>query len=191
VALLQGRGITALCDVRSTPYSRVNPQFNREPLKEHLRSCRIKYVFLGAELGGRSEDASCYEGGKIRYERLAHTGVFRLGLDRLKRGMGNYTLTLMCAEKEPLDCHRTILVSRHLAAAGVEVFHIHADGSLESHSDALVRLTKALDLRRNEHDLFRSNDDLQAEAYRLQEQRIAYQHVIADPGKRTLKSAAG
>ena len=114
VSLLCQHGITALCDVRSTPYSRVNPQFNREGLRESLRACGITYVFLGKELGARSADPTCYEYGKVKYDRLAVTDLFRQGLDRVREGTRTYRVALMCAEKEPLECHRTILVARHL-----------------------------------------------------------------------------
>jgi uncharacterized protein (DUF488 family) len=174
------------------PYSRVNSQFNREALKECLRACGIKYVFLGKELGARSEDPACYEHGKVQYERLAQTELFRLGLQRVQKGMREYRLVLMCAEKEPLAYHRAILVARHLAALSVVVQHIHADGSVEDHADALRRLAKILNLREDEHDLFRSREDLFAEAYRLQEERIAYDSSDAVPADiRALRSAAG
>jgi uncharacterized protein (DUF488 family) len=192
LSLLRLQGITALCDVRSKPYSRVNPQFNREELNGCLRACRIKYVFLGKELGARSEDPACYEHGKVQYERLAQTELFRLGLKRVQKGMEEYRLVLMCAEKEPLACHRTILVARHLAALGIIIQHIHADGTLEDHTDALRRLAKTLNLREDEHHLFRSPEDLFAQAYRLQGERIAYDPSDTVPADiRALRSAAG
>lgn len=192
VSLLQQQGITALSDVRSTPYSRVNPQFNREDLKESLRACSIAYVFLGKELGARSEDPACYDHGKVQYDRLAHTDLFRRGLERVQEGMKRFRIALMCAEKEPLECHRTILVARHLVALELEVQHIHADGRIESHAEALSRLARILNLRENEHDLFRSREDLLAEAYRLQEKRIAYDSDSAiRKDTPTLRSAVG
>src|SRR5271169_2675230 len=109
ISLLSRHGITALCDVRSKPYSRVNPQFNREELQRVLREHGITYVFLGTELGARSDDPTCYENGKVQYDRLAHTELFRQGLDRVQEGVRKYRIALMCAEKEPLECHRTIL----------------------------------------------------------------------------------
>src|SRR5258708_3603242 len=87
IALLQQHGITALCDVRSRPYSRVNPQFNREELDEALRAHSISYRFLGKELGARSADLTCYQDGKVQYERLAKTELFRYGLKRVLRGL--------------------------------------------------------------------------------------------------------
>lgn len=191
LALLQQHAISALCDVRSNPYSRMNPQFNREELTGYLRPHNIKYVFLGKELGARSEDPSCYDRGKISYERLAQTNLFQQGLDRIQEGMRTHRVAIMCAEKEPLDCHRTVLVTRHLAARGLDVHHILADGTIETHSDALRRLANDLKLRANELHLFCSQEDLFTEAYRLQEQRIAYEPEEADPDTiAALKSAA-
>jgi len=173
ISLLSLHRITALCYVRSKPYSRVNPQFNRDELKKVLPIYGIKYLFLGKELGARSDDPSCYEGGKVQYDRLARTDLFQQGLMRIQDGMRKgFRVVLMCAEKEPLECHRTILVSRHLAALGINVQHIHANGRLESHADALRRLSRMVGL--SERDMFRSTDDLQTEAYRRQGDRIAY-----------------
>jgi len=119
IALLKQHDITALADVRSKPYSRMNPQFNREDLKKALSESGIAYVFLGKELGARTEDRSCYHEGKVQYGRLAQTELFRHGLDRVQEGAKKYRIALMCAEKDPLVCHHTILVARHLETLGL------------------------------------------------------------------------
>jgi uncharacterized protein (DUF488 family) len=173
VELLRAHGITAVGDVRSRPYSRMNPQYNRGPLKAILAAAEIAYVFLGRELGARSDDPACYEGGQVQYERLARTELFRAGLDRVREGMSRFRLALMCAEKEPLECHRGILVARELEAAGIVVRHILADASLESHADAMSRLRDRLGLPAS--DLFRSEAEVLEDAYRLQGARIAYE----------------
>src|SRR5262249_62321000 len=103
IELLRAHGITAIGDVRSNPYSRMNPQYNRETLKTILAAADITYVFLGRELGARSQDPACYERGKVQYDRLARTELFRAGLDRVRDGMERFRLALMCAEKEPLE----------------------------------------------------------------------------------------
>jgi len=159
--------------VRSHPYSRMNPQFNREPLKAVLAAAGIAYVFLGHELGARSDDPACYLAGKVQYDCLARTAQFHAGLERVREGMARYRLALMCAEKEPLECHRGILVSRHLEAAGITVCHILADGSLESHAEAMQRLRAQLKLP--ESDLFRTPEEVLEDAYRMQGERIAYE----------------
>jgi uncharacterized protein (DUF488 family) len=159
--------------VRSHPVSRYSPQFRRNALERYLPEAGVEYLFLGRELGARTEDPSCYENGRVSYERLAATGAFQRGVERILDATAKgVRLALMCAEKEPLECHRAILVARRLAALGVEVRHIHADGRLESHDDAIARLVRML--RLPESDLFRSRDDVVAEAYRRQGERIAY-----------------
>jgi uncharacterized protein (DUF488 family) len=173
IALLQQHGVDALADVRSTPYSRFNPQFNKERLTAALAAAGIRYVFLGEELGARTKDPSCYdENGRVSYPKLASTELFRKGLERLLTGMRDHRIAIMCAEREPLDCHRTILVTRELEKAGATVTHILHDGSLEPHRQAMQRL--AADLRLTGTDLFRTPDDLIEQAYDKQASRIAY-----------------
>ena len=172
MALLRQHSVTALCDVRSRPYSRMNPQFNRESLKKDLREAGIKYVFLGEELGARSEDKSCYRNGQVQYDLLAKTALFRRGIDRIKDGAREYRVALMCAEKEPLECHRTILVARRLFEEGAPVMHIHADGHVEEHSQAIERLITML--RVPTADMFRSQDAVVSDAYQHQAEQIAY-----------------
>ena len=169
-------------DVRSAPYSRFNHQFNREPLAEALGSEGIRYVFLGRELGGRSEDPDCYEDGRVRYDRVAATELFRSGLARVMDGAARHRIALMCAEKKPLDCHRTLLVARALEAQGVDVAHIHADGALESHRTAMNRLLDIQNLPR-EGDLSGTRAELLDGAIARRAQRVAY--VEDKPSART------
>jgi uncharacterized protein (DUF488 family) len=173
IMLLKEHGITALCDVRSNPHSRVNPQFNRERLKEALQQNQISYVFLGKELGARTNDRSCYIGGKVQYELLAKTELFQKGIGRIREGMKRYRLALMCAERDPIECHRTILVARQLDALGFPIKHILEDSTLESHEHALGRLLHRLNLP--DHDMFRSREAVIGDAYRIQGERIAYE----------------
>jgi uncharacterized protein (DUF488 family) len=170
---LQQHGVTAVADVRSVPYSRRNPQFNREHLRAALKPHGIRYVFLGKELGARSDDECCYVGDKVRYGLLARTELFKSGVERVLEGARAYRIALMCAEKDPLDCHRTILVARELVRHGCSVQHILGDGALESHLDALSRLVKQLRLD-DSQDMFRSREMTFDEAYDKQAERIAY-----------------
>jgi uncharacterized protein (DUF488 family) len=180
LGLLRPHGITAIADVRSTPYSRFNPQFRREKLQAALAEIGVQYVFIGQELGARSQDPACYDAdGRVSYARLAQTDLFRSGIERLKAGMAEHRICLMCAEREPLECHRTILVSRELAREGVAVTHILGDGSLEIHDHAMQRLAAALKL--TDTDLFTPPAARIEQAYDLQAARIAY--VRKDSGK--------
>lgn len=172
LSLLARNAISVVADVRSSPYSRHNPQFNREPLSSRLKAARIGYVFLGKELGARSEDPSCYIDGKVQYDRLAEAPAFQSGLDRIAEGALNHRIALLCAEKDPITCHRAILVCRHLIQRGLVVKHILEDGQIEPHERALSRLLAELHLP--ERDLFRTPTELHVEAYERRGAEIAY-----------------
>ena len=107
---LQKHHVDALADVRSSPYSSRHPQFNRESIQRAVAGYGIRYVFLGNELGARSHDEHVYVDGKASYTLIATSTAFVKGLQRVKRGLKRYKLALMCAEKDPLACHRMILV---------------------------------------------------------------------------------
>jgi uncharacterized protein (DUF488 family) len=168
--LLQGQGVTLLADVRSTPYSRFNPQFRRDALAEALAEQGIEYLFLGEELGARSKDPSCYDEGRVSYRKLAATELFRHGIDRVLAAAKTHTVAIMCAEKDPLDCHRTILVARELVERGESVAHILATGDIASHEQVMERLRDKLKL--GPADLF--GGDVNEQAYELRGQQIAY-----------------
>ena len=171
--LLSRHRVTAVADVRSAPYSRFRPHFNRKALEASLDARGIRYAFFGRELGGRPDDPVCYEGGRVDYERVAATRGFRDGIARVIDAASRHRVALMCAEKEPLDCHRTLLVARALDAAGATVEHILADGALEPHGRAMDRLLAAFDLN-PDCDLIRKREELVADAIALQARRVAY-----------------
>jgi uncharacterized protein (DUF488 family) len=173
VALLTTSNVAAIADVRSAPYSRRHPQFNREALSNTLESRGIRYVFMGAELGGRGSGRPALgTQRRVSYASIAESSAFSEGVKRIVAGSQRMAIALMCAEKEPLNCHRGILISRHLVAHGTHVMHIHADGRIESHRDAETRLCQMFGL--HEPDMFRTDEQILAEAYERQEARIAY-----------------
>ena len=130
VALLRGAGVEVIADVRSQPYSRFNPQFNRETLRAALLEAEIDYVFLGDELGGRPSEPGCYDAdGHVLYDKVAETDRFRDGLSRLVAGSRNFRVAMMCSEGDPSNCHRHLLVSCALTADGIPVTHVLADGT--------------------------------------------------------------
>jgi len=169
INLLVRHGVTAVCDVRSTPRSRSNPQFDKDDLKQALRAFDIEYVFLGKELGARPKDRSVYVEGKASYELISRTDYFKSGLERVRKGSERYTVALMCAEKDPITCHRTILVARYLT--DLRVSHILQTGDLELHEDAMKRLLRSLGVRAQLDEVSRA---LIEQAYETQGKRICY-----------------
>lgn len=169
---LKHHGIMVVADVRSAPYSRHNPQFNREALRSELKEHGIRYLFMGKELGARSEDECCYVGDKVQYDLLARTTLFQSGVSRVLDGSEKYKIAMMCAEKEPLECHRTILIARELERRGARVVHILEDGSAEAHPCTMLRLVDRLGI--SSADMFRSERATLEEAYSRQADRIAF-----------------
>lgn len=171
--LLAKNSVTAIADVRSSPYSRFSPQFSREALKQSLRQANVAYTFLGKELGARSDNPNCYRAGKVQYDLLAQQPAFAAGIARVNEGMARYSIALMCAEKDPIECHRALLVARHFYQNGTPISHIHADGSLEQHDMFESRLLSVCKLP--EGDMFKAKSDFLLEAYAKQGERVAYQ----------------
>lgn len=172
VALLKQHSIQAIADVRSSPYSQYNPQFNRELLQKSLQEHGIAYVFLGQELGARRSERECYLEGRADYGLISQTPAFKRGIERVTQGAAKMRIALMCAEKDPIDCHRCILVTPHLRQQGLKLLHVLSDGSLEDHVQTEKRLLQVFALENKE--LFRSQDEIVAEAYKKQGEKVAY-----------------
>jgi uncharacterized protein (DUF488 family) len=176
LGLLRAHQIDAVADVRSNPYSARLPHFNREPLDRALRDAGIRYVFMGDELGARRSEHQCYVGGVARYDRIAQTAAFLAGLERIRSGCQRFRLALLCAEKDPLACHRAILVCRHLRSE-LEIRHILENGGVETHTVAEARLLA--EERVPSEDFFASRHDLIARAYDQRADKIAF-HECAE-----------
>jgi len=174
LALLQQHRIAALADVRSVPYSRRHPQFSRGPLAQCLAAAGIDYLFLGDELGARPKDSACFVDGQVDYDRIAARPAFAAGLARVRAEAGARKVALMCAEREPLDCHRCLLVSPALAARGHSIGHILSDGSIEPHAETEERL---LALVHNDADLFANRGERIAAAYRRRAGTAAFRRT--------------
>jgi uncharacterized protein (DUF488 family) len=172
IALLRAHDIAAVADVRSSPYSSRLPQFNREALQASLKTAGIRYVFLGDGLGARRSESDCYVNGQALYERIAKTPAFKRGIHRVVQGAIRMRVALVCAEKDPLECHRAILVCRHLKTVIPSISHILSDASLESHEQMEERLLHQFKL--TNEDLFRSRTEMLDAAYERQGKRIAY-----------------
>ncbi|MDF3810023.1 DUF488 domain-containing protein [Rhodopseudomonas sp. BAL398] len=168
--LLRGAGVTAVADVRSLPFSRRQPQFNRPELKRKLKLDKIDYAFLGDELGGRPKARDLLREGMADYEKMALTRGFARGLDRISEGAKKYKIALMCAERDPLECHRCLLVGRALKTRGFAVRNILFDGHQKSQEEIESDLVEML--KQSGADLFPT--DQIASAYRDRANRVAF-----------------
>ncbi len=145
VRLLHQVGVTAVADVRSQPFSQRHPEFNRPDLEAALAVHEIAYRFFGHALGGRPRPRSLYDAeGHVDYERVRQTGAFQRGLDELTAALGEHVIALLCAEEDPLDCHRGLMIVPALRERGLAPGHLRGDGSIESTEtmeDRLLALT--------------------------------------------------
>jgi uncharacterized protein (DUF488 family) len=186
VALLRLAGVTALADVRSSPFSRRHPHFNRPELERGLGRHGIAYQFLGNLLGGRPGASELYDQeGWVDYERVRVTAAFRRGLDQLMRGLEDHTVAMLCSEDDPLDCHRGLMITPALVEQGVAPLHLRRDGSAETTAEMERRLLQ--ETRVDEAavaGLFAAmltDDDrrqILAKAYRVMNRRKAYKRDL-------------
>jgi uncharacterized protein (DUF488 family) len=171
--LLRGAGVTAVADVRSAPVSRFVPHFNKDRLATALAESGIAYVFLGEELGGRPEQPELFSDRVADYEKMAKLPSFQAGIQRLTRGAQEKRIVVMCAEADPLDCHRCLLVGRALAEVGIEVAHILPSGEIAPHGEIERRLLGLAGLG-EAGLLLRGSGERLAEAYRARARKVAY-----------------
>jgi uncharacterized protein (DUF488 family) len=128
VDLLRRHDITLVADVRSQPYSRWAPQFNRETLERDLEEVGIGYRFMGDALGGRPSDPELYTAGYPDYGRMEQTGAYQRGIERLLDLSHSERVAVMCGEGDYRECHRHLLIAQTLLKRGVDVLHIKSDG---------------------------------------------------------------
>lgn len=172
IDVLKINSVNAIADVRSTPYSKFKPEYNREKLKSILNSNDIEYVFLGDLCGARIDDQECYRNGKADYSLIAQHPKFREGIKRIRKGLEKYRIALLCAEKDPVSCHRMILICRHLRSDEIKIFHIIDFNIMLTQSECEARLLKLFGL--DQPEIFRDVNEQINEAYQRQAEKIAY-----------------
>jgi uncharacterized protein (DUF488 family) len=180
VGMLRGVGVDAIADVRSTPTSRRFPWFSAKNLAPRLQRDGIAYLPFGDSLGGRPRDPALYRDGIADYEKMACQPEFCAGLDRLLDVARQCRVCLMCAEREPLDCHRCLLVARAVAERGLAVGHILHDGTIEPHAATEQRLLAG---SVPDADLFATGQNERlAAAYRRRCRAVAYRATAGSQG---------
>lgn len=143
--LLKGFCITHLVDVRTSPFSKFAVDFNRDVLQERSVDLGFKYVFMGAELGGRPDCRECYDQeGRVLYEVVSSQEFFRKGIRQLLKGAAveGRRLCLLCSERKPEECHRSKLIGEALTGESVELAHINEKGQLLDQAQVMSRVSQ-------------------------------------------------
>lgn len=170
--LLTAAGVTAVADVRSSPYSGRFPWFSQREMKRSLKDGGVAYAFLGNELGGRPTAPELYRGSVADYEAMAKTDIFKSGIERLIEGKAKHRIAMVCSERDPLHCHRCLLVGRHLSKLNVQVTHLNFEGGRETQDEVEDRLLREEKLFAD--DLLKSPSDRLSEAYYKRSRQVAY-----------------
>lgn len=141
--ILHNLEIQFLIDVRSNPFSKYYPQYNRAELELNCKSQNISYVYMGDGLGGRPKDRSCFDAnGHVLYEIIMHKLFFLKAIDRLKTAYAkNLRVVCMCSELDPWECHRSKLIGRFLETQNICTVHIDRQGRLLSQQEVINQAT--------------------------------------------------
>ncbi len=137
--------IQYLIDVRSQPYSKWNPEFNKEILEQKMAKTNIRYIYWGAILGGRPNDISCYTDNRIDYSKLRQKDFFIDGISRIIiANEKQIRVAVMCSEANPAICHRSKCIGQDLLSKGISMHHIVGPNKSKSQELVMAELTKGL-----------------------------------------------
>ena len=177
--MLKAYGINCLADVRSIPFSKYAPQYNTKELEQHLNSKQIYYIYMGKEFGARKNDRQLFTDGYVDFEKVIKDAHFQKGVERIEKGLDqNYKIAFMCAEKDPFDCHRCLMVARAFNELGHNIINIREDGNYETQEQIKDRLLDMYFPAKNQLFLEfapkKNTPELISEAYLLRNREIAY-----------------
>jgi uncharacterized protein (DUF488 family) len=130
IEILKSHKLQLIVDVRSTPYSKYVPHFNRENINKSLKENNIRYIFLGSYIGGKPKDEEYYKDGKVDYDLIAKTEHYKEGINKIMTLNRDENIVLMCSEEDPKSCHRHNLITQSLIKKGFEVIHIRKNGKI-------------------------------------------------------------
>lgn len=178
--LLQCHQISALIDVRSIAASRYNPQYNGKQLSEYLNQNNIAYMHLPNAFGARQTNPIVLdENRQVDFEKMRQSTMFKNGVKALMEVYNqNHNIALMCAEADPLTCHRFFMVAVALVELGFEVRHVLKDKTWLLHRELEDELMKKF-AKKIQPDLFNPDsqkNEILKQVYRLKNKEIGYIH---------------
>ena len=182
IDMLKHYNINCVVDIRGTPYSKYNIQFDKETIRYTLSKAGFIYIYMAKELAAKRINKQSYkEEGYSDFEKVIKENEFIEGIERLKNGCNKgYKIALLGAMQEPIRCHRSILVGRALRENGFNVKHILDDYSIASQEDIEQMLLDKYFSNRNQmtiDDLIGNSltrKEMIQEGYRLANKEIGY-----------------
>jgi len=175
--LLQAYGVNCVVDVRSIAASRYNPQYNQKRLADFLKLYGITYIHFAEEFGAR-QTAALDAGGRVDFEQVRQLPTFKNGMQRLQQGVAKgFVIALMCAEADPLDCHRFAMITPALVEVGLKVLHILKDKTVLTNGELEDRLLKKYEKKLPKADVFRMEiprEEKLRTAFRLRNQEVGW-----------------
>lgn len=142
LAVLAAQQIAFVIDVRSAPYSRYKPEFNKDALQREIQTHQIRYTYMGDTLGGRPADPDCYRDDKVDYDRVRQMDFYWQGIRRVQQAFAQQLrVVLLCSEGKPENCHRSKLIGETLTELGIPVLHIDENDQLVDQAAVTARLT--------------------------------------------------
>lgn len=178
IKALKKHNINSLIDVRSSPFSKFYQDYNKPLLCDTLQKNGIIYRNYNSEFGARQDDKTYYPNGYLDFSMFTRSKVFLDGMQKIINAIPlGYKFVLMCSEKDPINCHRTIMVGKAFSDNGISVSHILSDGHIITQSDIEARLLDMYYPDRDQLALFGeqlSAEEMIENSYKFQNEKIGY-----------------
>jgi uncharacterized protein (DUF488 family) len=180
--MIKKYNIDCVVDIRETPYSKYNVQYNKEDFNKSLKKSGYKYIYMGKEFGAKRIDPDSYTlEGYADFEKVLKEDVFLNGIKRLRNGceMG-YRIVLLGAMQDPIRCHRSVLMGRILREEGFIVNYILHEEILGDEEYIENSLLDKYFSNRNQLSMDNllgttmSRKDMIKEAYKMANKEIGY-----------------
>ena len=177
ISILHRHNIDVIVDVRSLPFSSRFDSYNKENIYFKLKTENIGYLFFGKEFGARPDDRYLYTNNRVDFNKIINSKNFISVYHRILNGIKNYNICFMCSEKDPIDCHRSILITNFIKnnINDISITHILPD-KLETQEQLDNRIIDIYNKVSYKNSLFNNNlqNNIKLDAYKYIENKIAY-----------------
>lgn len=182
IEMIKRYGIDCVVDIRETPYSKYNTQYNREALRESLKSSGFTYVYMGHEFGAKRQTKESYnDDGYADFKKVIKEELFLKGIERITKGLQmGYKIVLLGAMQDPIRCHRSIMLGKYLNEKGFDVKYIMHEGNIVNQDYIEEDLLNKYFSDRNQLSIDsllgtdKSREEMIEEGYKLANKEIGY-----------------